>query len=459
MPLSPELEKMRVEIEKVARDYGLDFPQVIFEMLEWKEINVVASYGGFPSRYPHWRFGMEFEHLSKSYTYGLSKIYEMVINNDPCYAYLLASNSLVDQKMVMAHVFGHADFFKNNLHFKHTNRKMMDEMGNHRAKVQRYMNDFGVEKVESFIDRCLSLENLIDLNDPIERRLAVSSEETAPVTRFPTKPYMERYINPKKRLEADRVEWEKSRQERKFPERAERDVLGFLVAEAPLEDWERDTLSLIREEAYYFSPQAATKIMNEGWASYWHSKIMTQKMLNDSDVIDYALHHAGTVSPQPGKLNPYKMGLELFRDIERRWGFKKIFEVRALYNDLSFMANFLNEEFCREQKFFVYGFNQANGTYEITDRDFEKVREKLLAGLTNFGSPVIQIIDANYAERGELGLKHLHEGVDLRIDWTKETMKNLHSLWKKTVHLETIIEGIPKLLSFDGEEHREQRVT
>jgi stage V sporulation protein R len=113
--LSHELASINAQIEKYARECGLDFYNTIFEMLDYEEMNMVAAYGGFPNRYPHWKFGMEFERLNKSYAYGLHKIYEMVINNDPCYAYLLECNHLVDQKLVMAHVYGHCDFFKNNI--------------------------------------------------------------------------------------------------------------------------------------------------------------------------------------------------------------------------------------------------------------------------------------------------------------------------------------------------------
>ena len=114
--ISSELQEICEEVEGYVKEYRLDYFPVIFEMLDWKQINMVAAYGGFPNRYPHWRFGMEYEQLSKSYAYGLSKIYEMVINNDPCYAYLLHSNTTMDQKMVMAHVYGHSDFFKNNFY-------------------------------------------------------------------------------------------------------------------------------------------------------------------------------------------------------------------------------------------------------------------------------------------------------------------------------------------------------
>ncbi|MBI2982148.1 MAG: SpoVR family protein, partial [Deltaproteobacteria bacterium] len=383
-------------------------------------------------------FGMEFERMSKSYRYGLSKIYEMVINNDPCYAYLLRSNSLIDQKMVMAHVYGHSDFFKNNQYFAHTNRKMMDEMGNHRAKVQRYVNRLGLNRVESFVDRSLSLENLIDLNHPEGQRRGPKARRL---------------------LEEDSGGGVRTESVESSYHLPERDILWFLIHQAPLEDWERELLSIIREEQYYFSPQAQTKILNEGWAAYWHSRIMTGKVLSDSEVIDYASHHAATVSPQPGKLNPYKIGMELLRDIERRFGHQKIFQVRALHNDLTFLDEFLTDEFCEAQKFFTYGFNQANGTYEIIDRDFKKVKEKLLMSLTNLGNPIVQVQDGNFGGHGELSLKHVHEGVDLRVDWAKDTLKNLHEIWKKPVHIETMIEGIPKLLSYDGEEHREQRMT
>src|SRR5436853_1053457 len=120
--LTPELSKCRDEIREVARNYGLDFYEVIYELIDHDELNMVAAYGGFPVRYPHWRFGMEYEQLSKSYEYGLSKIYEMVINNNPAIAYLLEGNSLVDQKLVMAHVFAHVDFFKNNYYFRATDQ-------------------------------------------------------------------------------------------------------------------------------------------------------------------------------------------------------------------------------------------------------------------------------------------------------------------------------------------------
>src|SRR5262245_30095143 len=238
-PYPAEYRLMQDEIEEIARGYGLDFFETIFEVLTYEEINEVAAYGGFPTRYPHWRFGMEFEELSKGYSYGLQKIYEMVINNDPCYAYLLECNTLMDQKLVMAHVYGHCDFFKNNIYFGHTNRKMVDQMANHATRVRAHMDKQGVDVVESFIDACLSIEDLIDIHSPgIKRRddksRAVGVEETEEHDlpgKFKSKHYMDEFVNPRAAVAAEikRRQQEKQDARRKFPESPERDILLFLI--------------------------------------------------------------------------------------------------------------------------------------------------------------------------------------------------------------------------------------
>jgi stage V sporulation protein R len=243
-------------------------------------------------------------------------------------------------------------------------------------------------------------------------------------------------------------------------------------------------LSIVREEAYYVAPQGQTKIMNEGWASFWHSKIMTEKALKDSEVIDYADHHSGTVATSPGRLNPYKLGLEIFRDIEDRWnrgkfgkeyeecddmvakkrwdkklglGRQKMFEVRRLYNDITFIDTFLTPEFCQEHKLFAYAYNLSSREFEIATREFQSIKQKLLFHLTNFGHPTINLVDANHKNRAELLLAQTHEGVDLRHDYCVETLKNLYRLWRRPVNIKTIVEGVPKIISFDGHEHSESR--
>jgi stage V sporulation protein R len=466
--LTPELQHLQREIEVYAKSYGLDFYPTIFEVLNYDELSEIAALGGFPIRYPHWRFGMEYDQLSKGYRYGLQKIYEMVINNDPCYAYLLRCNAIVDQKLVMAHVYGHNDFFKNNQYFAHTNRKMMDEMANHGSRVRAIIDREGEDAVESFLDCCLSVENLIDIHSPYmksHKSAEVRQEELETVPgRLRSKSYMESFINPKDVLEAEaeRARMERDRP-RRFPENPQRDVLLFLLENAPLKPWQHTILSMIRDEAYYFAPQGQTKIMNEGWASYWHSTIMTRHCLDASELIDYAEHHAGTMAMTEDRLNPYKIGIELFRDIEYRWdqsepgqGMKKIFEVRRIHNDITFIDEFLTPEFCRQHRLFSFGFNSEAETYEIESREFPKIKEGLLMSLTNFGQPIVRVLDGNYQNRGELYLLHDTDcGIGLRLDFARLTLENLYRLWNRPVHIETVDGERSTLLSYDGQSHHE----
>src|ERR1700731_4043924 len=225
--LPPDLRALKQEIEGYARGYGLDFYETIFEVIDAEDLNEVAAYGGFPTRYPHWSFGMAFEELKKGYDYGLSKIYEMVINNDPCYAYLMRCNHTVDQKLVMADVYGHCDFFKNNAFFAHTNRKMMDEMANHGVRIRRYVEKYGEDEAEAFVDRCMSIDDLIDIHSTaIRRREDVSrydfkeaEDENPKLTRFKSKDYMDDYINPRAALKAEEEERKKLKEQtaRNFP--------------------------------------------------------------------------------------------------------------------------------------------------------------------------------------------------------------------------------------------------
>jgi len=484
--LPAELEEARVRIRDLAKGYGLDFYETIFEMCTYEEINMLAAYGGFPVRYPHWRWGMEFLETQKGYEYGLSKIYEMVINTDPAYAYLMDNNLMVDQKLVMAHVYGHVDFFKNNQWFEPTNRRMLDEMANHASKIAQIIDRRGATEVERFIDLCLSLDNLIDPYAPHIQRKRAHTEadddkaelDRDSVEKMPAKGYMDKFINPPEFLAAQRAQKQADFKKLKsFPEEPERDVLGFVLAHAPLERWQHEVLSILREEAYYFAPQGQTKIMNEGWATYWHTKLMTQHVLTDSEVIDYCDHHAGTVHQAPGSLNPYKLGLELWRNIEERWnkgrfgndwlacedprdrakwdtgaglGREKIFEVRKTHNDITFLDAFLTEDFCREQGFFTTKYDPKSRQWIVDSREFADVKQQLLQSLVSRGTPRVYVADGNHHNRGELRLVHAHEGLDVQMEWAATVLGNLAALWQRPVHFDTWLDGKPITLAHDG---------
>jgi len=891
--LPPDLQAAWEEIEAYARGYGLDFFPIIYEVLDYRTLYETAALGGFPTRYPHWRFGMEYDQLMKGHVWLGSTIYEMVINTNPSYAYLLEGNEMVTQKMVMAHVAAHVDFFKNNMWFAHTNRKMLDEMANHAARVQRMIDRYGYEPVEEFIDICLSLENLIDYHAPYIKRPEAQTHQSVMVEDEPDvveglrveRGYMRDYINPPEFLEQQRRRLDAERARlKKFPEHPQKDVLLFLMNYAPLERWQHSILEIIRDEAYYFAPQGMTKVLNEGWActvagtliftnegirtardivehrravqvsdgetpqwiydwakfdnyatikirtrrglelegscnhrvmlpdgnwrrldalragekvrisggqnlwaqhyvtlgrsparrvaleaiaprtgaavdvaggcrhihgdqiamgasgapahatvvvtrghtrpsrmpaqlpgivderlaaflgylcgggrvsevkhtiglttgdeelahtfadlarslfgiephrrrhrdgwrisfaspdvydflthlgmqtgvavrqqsvpavilrspqpvvasflralydcngssgafgvvlatssaelgrivqllllntgilssrcadnngtwhvhitgrsaaafyrqigsglarkqealariitdhrrfdhedwsdeivsidhgradvydfsvagthryaaqgfinhnSYWHSEIMTRKALRDDELVDFADHHSGVVAVHPGRLNPYKLGLELLRDVERRWdtgrfgkeyeecddlaakqnwdrqlglGRRKIFEIRRLYNDVTFIDEFLTPEFVMEQKLFSFRYNRDTDLYEIASREFKEIKEKLLFRLTNFGQPFIYVEDGNYNNRGELYLRHRYEGVDLKMDYARDTLRNIQRIWTRPVHLETVFDEKRRLISFDGRDFTERKI-
>lgn len=411
--LTPELALWAERIEKVARGYELDFREVVFELLDSKDVNGIAAYGGFPVRYPSWRFGMEFERLDKGYEYGLSKIYELVINNDPVIAYLVKSNSLLEQKLVMAHVFGHADFFAHNCWFAASDRHMLETMGRHSTAVRRMVDRHGLERVETFMDQALSLENLLDPYLPLREHLA----QAKPLARAKLPTY---------------------------------DLLGFLVERAPLDDWQREILRIVRAEAYYFQPQRMTKIMNEGWASFWHSRILTESVLDASEIVDFADCHSGATARAPGRVNPYKLGIELFRYAEELG--HDIFALRRRHNDASLIDELVDETFIEREQLFLYGKNARSSRVEVTDRDWRKVKNRLLADLAWGGLPQIELIAVDADGKGELVLLHHHDGRDLQLGHARETLLRVAALWKGPVHLSTREENEGRLLLCDGKD-------
>jgi stage V sporulation protein R len=409
-PLAEQAER----IEGVARAAGLDFFDVVFELLDARDVNGVAAYGGFPVRYPSWRHGMEFERLEKGYSWGLSKIYELVINNDPVYAYLVRSNSHLEQKLVMAHVFGHADFFKHNRWFAATDRHMLDTMGSHSTRVRRAIDAHGQETVERFLDQALSIENLVDPYLPLREELREgSSARPAEPDALPTY-----------------------------------DVLGFLCARAPLADWELDILRIVRTEAYYFQPQRMTKIINEGWASFWHSRLLTGGILDASEIVDFADCHSAATLQTPGRLNPYKLGIELFRYAEETG--QDLFRLRRVHDDASFIDELVDEGFIERQQMFVYGRNARSGRTELVDRDWRKVKARLLQDLAWGGLPQIELVAVD--PEGELVLEHHHDGRDLQLAQARDTLLRLGAIWKGPVRLTTLEEGQGRrLVCKDGE--------
>jgi len=456
------LEYAIEEITEIAEGFGLDFYPMRYEICPADIIYTFGAYG-MPTRFSHWSFGKQFYKMKLHYDLGLSKIYELVINSDPCYAFLLDTNTLIQNKLIVAHVLAHSDFFKNNVRFSNTKRDMVESMAATAERIKRYEHEYGRQEVEKFLDAVLAIQEHIDPS-LLRPKLAwtiedteVYEEEEAPK---PT-PYDDLWtLGEKKKTPS-----QPRRKKRKFPPQPEKDVLLFIEEYSrELEDWQRDILTMMREEMLYFWPQLETKIMNEGWASYWHQRILREMDLTSDEAIEFAKLNAGVVQPSRTSINPYYLGLKIFEDIEERWnnpteemkrravkpgsGRQKIFEVRELESDISFLRNYLTKELVMRED--MYLFQKQGNDYKIVDKGWENIRDQLVSMRVNGGFPYITVNDGDYMRNGELYLKHWYEGIELDLKYLEKVMPYIYQLWGRAVHMETVIENKPVLFTYDG---------
>jgi len=451
------------EITEIARGFGLDFYPMRYEICPADIIYTFGAYG-MPTRFSHWSFGKQFYKMKLHYDLGLSKIYELVINSDPCYAFLLDTNSLVQNKLIVAHVLAHCDFFKNNIRFSNTKRDMVESMAATAERIKHYEHIYGKQEVENFLDAVLSIQEHIDPS-LMRPKLAYDLE-----TDFPTKdkkrvtPYDDLWNmdqSKEKKNDSNLIPIKR----KQFPPQPEKDILLFIEEYSrELEEWQRDILTMLREEMLYFWPQLETKIMNEGWASYWHIRIMRELNLDSNEAIEYAKLNAGVVQPSKTSINPYYLGLRMFEDIEERYnnptkemrelgvipgsGREKMFEVRELESDSSFIRNYLTKELVMRED--MYLFQRQGKEYKVTDKAWENVRDQLVVSRVNGGFPYIVVQEGDYLKNGELYLKHSYENMELDVKYVEKVMPYIHQLWGRGVHLETNIENKSVLFSYDG---------
>lgn len=458
--MEKELHKAIEEITEIAIDFGLDFFPMHYEICPADIIYTIGAYG-MPTRFSHWSFGKQFHKMKLQYDLGLSQIYELVINSNPCYAFLLDTNSLTQNKLIIAHVLAHCDFFKNNVRFSNTRRDMVESMTATAERIANYEMLYGKDEVEQFLDAVLAIQehidpsivrpNLLDYEDDIdEDEMSVSKS-----------PYDDLWDLDKKEEPKKTVRFKR----KKFPPKPEKDLLLFIeMYSRELEEWQRDILTMMREEMLYFWPQLETKIMNEGWASYWHQRIMRELNLTTDETIEYAKLNAGVVQPSKTSINPYYLGLKIFEDIEKRYdnpteemrrmgvkpgsGRDKIFEVREIESDLSFIRNYLTKELVEQED--MYLFEKKGSDYKITDKDYRNVRDQLVSMRVNGGFPYIVVENGDYLRNGELYLKHGYEGMELDPHYLENVLPYIYQLWGRPVHLETFVEQKPVLYTYDG---------
>ena len=429
-----DLQEWNVKIEKIAKDLGLDFYPQEFDIIGYNEMIGYEAYVGMPSRYPHWSYGKSYEKNKTLYSYNLTGLpYEMVINSDPCLAYLMRENSLLLQILTMAHVYGHNDFFKNNRLFKEgTKAYYTIEMFKLDAEIIRgFVNDpnIGYNKVEKILDAAHALKF------QIPRVVGVKE-----LTQEQIKENLMREYN--RRIEGrsflDDGEEIEIPDLNKIPLEPCDDVIGFIIKYSQLEEWEKTILRIVKRETEYFMPQIETKIMNEGWASYWHYTILNELHLSDGLHFEFLKRHNDVIAPAIGGLNPYYLGFKIFQDIEKRYGKEKLFEVRSLERDNSFLRKYLTEELCSELNLFQYAKKSFDFIIEeVSDEEgWKKIRDTLSSTCGVGGIPYIRIVDLDRKD-GVLTLEHVFDGRELEMIYAKETLKYLFDLWGRKVVLNT----------------------
>lgn len=433
------LQKEVWDIKKMAVEHGLDFYPIDFELITRKTMVEFGTYV-LPKRYSHWTFGKHYGKLRKLQDLGAVEILEMVLNSDPAKAYLLDSNTDVEIKMVIAHVYGHVDFFKNNYWFSKTNKNIISEAEYHEKRIHEIEYEFGRAEVEKFLDVCISLQWHTDYLGQFRKK---SSEKLKlkRTSKLDLEDLRETVIGDDPSVNKDFST---------YP-----DFLQFMIDYAPLKKWQTEILAMIRAEMLYFMPIALTKIMNEGWATLWQ-EILMQKHLDFSEYDQFAIKHSEVIA-SPG-LNPYRLGYMIYKDLIRKYdklegpgaGMKKIFEIRKLYNDVSFLEEFLTQKVVDECGLFVYDKPYGNIPGKVKSTRCADVKSKLLADLVNFGKPkiVVKIYPGNQGET--LQLLHEFDGRELMLDQAKDVLKSIYTLWHNPIQLETVNKDGPILLVFDG---------
>ncbi|MDP4095086.1 MAG: SpoVR family protein [Bacillota bacterium] len=449
-----ELEQWNERIEKVVHSSGLDCYEQEFEIVSYEDMIGYEAYIGMPSHYPHWSYGKAFEKIKTLHKYNLSGLpYEMVINSDPCMAYLMKDNTLLLQILTIAHVYGHNDFFKNNRLFKTgTKAEYTVEMfKNHADRIRQYISDpsIGYKKVERILNSAHALK--YQTTRVMGSKRISEEEKIKKLAMKNQKPRSEHPLIEPKVVEKNDFELDL----KKIPIEPEEDILLFLWCFGRLEEWEKDIISIVRDETAYFLPQIETKIMNEGWASYWHYSILKELELPQGMHMEFLKRHNQVVTPHEGNINPYYIGFKIYESLKERFpdNPRKLFEVRELDRDESFIRRFLTYDLCRELNLFEY-VRRGNEYIisEISDEQgWKNIRDTFAASVGLGGIPIIKV--AEFVKNDNtLILEHEYDGRELELTYAYETLKHLADLWEGKVMLSTRIDRKNKIIMCD--EHK-----
>ncbi|MCC5810351.1 MAG: SpoVR family protein [Ectothiorhodospiraceae bacterium] len=435
-------------LEGMARDHGLSFYPVDFELVPNTFMMEVAVYG-LPVRMPHWSFGVRYIYQYVQHRMGNSRIFEVVFPGDPNRAYLVNDNALPENTLVTAHVLGHADFSKNNSLFHRMQHqvgfRIVEQAAARANRIQAAIEEHGTSRVEAVLDAALALEQHIDVNQDLNRPPYPAMYTPKPA-RAPRDSYEARY----RQLPGEHTDDPAPRPVKSaVPPRPEYDLLWFIARYAPeLEDWERDIFLAVREESFYFYPVFACQIMNEGWASYWHARLLREANFLPGQVyLDAIKTHSDVVRPYGGgeavslQVNPYHLGFRMWERLIDDHGLDRALQIRSEEDDFGFIRNYLDQDLARELELFNYTRRPGAGGEErfmVKDRDLRDLRENILLPKFNYGAP--RIYARSVGLNGSLTLTHDHvsDGRGLDLARARKVLDYIHRVWRRTVRLETV---------------------
>jgi stage V sporulation protein R len=440
------------QLEQLARQHGLEFYPVEFDIVPPSFMLEISVYG-LPIRMPHWSFGVHYIHQLMRQNMGHSHIFEVMFPGNPCRAYMVNTNSEAENTLVTAHVIGHADFARNNALFARfmamAGGHILEQSAARAHRLQQAVLRHGQRRVEGILDAALALEAHVDINQALHR-LPYPTTPMAPPAREPGR-FQRRY----QELPGERTPTPQAPARPTIPPHPESDLLWFIAQHAPeLEDWERDILLAVREEAFYFYPVHACQIMNEGWASYWHARL-----LREADFLPQALYlqaikaHSDVVRPFAGQhqlalqVNPYHLGFCMWERIIERDGMAVARRICAEEDDFGFIRNHLDQQLAEELDLFVYEAYQQGET-RVLSRDLHAIREAILAPRYNYGAPCIAV--ERMQDDGGLVLRHDHQrdGRGLDLGQAERVMEYVARIWQRPLVLHTVdFRGMPRTVT------------
>ena len=465
------LEQYHKEIKRVADYYRLDAYRNQIEIITAEQMMDAYSSIGMPINYHHWSFGKRFIETERGYKHGqMGLAYEIVINSDPCIAYLMEENTITMQALVMAHAcYGHNSFFKGNYLFKTWTdaSSIIDYLLFARKYISNCEEKYGVDEVEKLLDSCHALMNYGVDRYKRPQKISMVEEKARQKAR---EDYLQTQVNALWRTIPVQQEKEMVAEEVRFPAEPQENILYFIEKHAPLlESWQREIVRIVRKISQYFYPQKQTQVMNEGWATFWHYTILNhlydEGLVTDRFIIEFLHSHTNVVaqpdynSPYYSGINPYALGFAMFQDIRRicenpteedKYWFPDFAGKNWLdtvhfamenFKDESFISQFLSPKVMRDFKFFAVNDDDRQNFVEVSaihnEEGYRLIREKLSSqyNLSN-NEPNIQVWNVALKGDRSLTLRYVpHNRIPL-AESCNEVLKHLHRLWGFDVTLE-----------------------